>query len=100
MYHDKNATIMVEFINIDYVRQAHHEISVTYPDLAIDLIDDLRQVLNRSRSPAQHTQRKKDLPSQTFTSNLSDPNSQEPHLELAYTYKLRHVFSSLSHVQI
>jgi len=100
MYHDRSVTIMVEFSNLDYSYQAHHEISANHPELEIYPIDDLRQLLQRSQTPALHSQRSYDPNQQLQLSNVPDPSQLVQHPELAFAYRLRHVPPSLSHVQI
>ncbi len=53
--------IMVEFSNLDYSRQAHQTISAIHPDLELSIIEDLRQLLYRFKSPAPHIQRHHEL---------------------------------------
>ncbi len=56
MYHDKQAAIIVEYSNQHTSQQAAQNVSLSHPDLATTIIEDMRQILNKDNNTT-HTQR-------------------------------------------
>ncbi len=58
MYHDQHAAIIVEHDSYQHTQNIVHSLSFSHPDLAITVVDDLRQLLNHRPIYNQHTSRK------------------------------------------
>ena len=99
-YHDRSAAIIIEFNNQTTSSQATYQISASHPDLELTQVTDLRQILHRSNSTNSHNprfqERKQDF---DRCEDQKDHTHSHSHIQ-DYTYRLRHVPSSLSHMHI
>jgi len=57
IYHNHQSAIIVEFVNKDLMKQAHHIIASTHHNLKTIIIENLRQLLNHSKSNSTHIPR-------------------------------------------
>ncbi len=96
MYHDKQTAIIVEHDRQIHSQQAVHTLSFSHPDFETILIDDLKQIINNADSSTSHTLRyHSQMQIDQHTSNEVDQTEHQENVN-EYTYRLRHVLSSIS----
>src|SRR6266540_3455549 len=76
MYHDQQATVIVELMNQPQVQQAQQSINSTYPDMYITNVLDMRIILNCPRQSPTHTPRYNE-PQLYNTHNMEPADYQE-----------------------
>ena len=100
MYHDRQAAVIVEFSHFYLAQQALTNINTTCPNLNVELIKDMRTILNRSRSSPEHTPRYSEQPLNTNNHTQAQDQFMTLRDYPDYTYRLRHVPLNLAHEDI
>src|SRR6266498_3819703 len=99
-YHDQSAAIIVEFCNHTHSVQAYQQIADKFKELKISIIDDLRQLLQRSIPSTPHKLR--DLNPHQDHTQIQDQQETMMINNIDYdpSYRLRFVPAALSHQTI
>ncbi len=100
LYHDRQAAVIVEFLNQHHSQQALMTINTNHPDIDIMNVTDMRIILNHSQSSSKHSPRYNDFP-QHSPINLDESDHNEDNTDyLEYSYRLSHVPLSINHKDI
>src|SRR6266540_3742733 len=100
MYHDKQATVIVEFTNQQQAQQALHSLHSRYPDTDIINVTDMRTILNRPNHPTTHTSRYYDHQHNDHHSMETSDSQVDATEYPEFTYRLTHVPLHISHEDI